>query len=107
MAEEVPPPELDQTGADWSQWLKPARWLQFVRRVLLVESSIEALKAEAIALQGQVEELEDEVERLQAQLSILLPPLHGMVDDKVRIAVLDRVPELEERILRDHDRHGA
>lgn len=101
MAEHPPPDRTESETGDWSEWLKPARWLQFVRRVLLVESAIEGLKAEALALQGQVREFESEVERLQAQLSVLLPTLNGMVDDKVRIAVLERVPDLVQRAIRD------
>lgn len=95
-----PTDKLTVPEEEWSEWLKPRRWLLFMQRVLTIESTIQELRSEVGALQAQARALESSIEELQAHIRILLPTISGVVDDKVRIAVLERVPELIEKELR-------
>jgi hypothetical protein len=100
---EPPTPSPEQ---GWPEWLKPGRWLQFARRLLSVESALEQLRSDNSALAKRVIELEIELRRLQAIVDVLTATQANIIDDKVRIAVLETVPQLVDAELKRRRFHA-
>ena len=100
---EASPPSRD---SDWVEWLRPRRWFLFARRVFNLESTVEGLKGETRSLQSQIHEMQRDVVRLQSQVEILVSSLPSTIDDKVRITVLERVPDLVVKELDRRDKGG-
>lgn len=107
MPEEPPKASPPSRDSDWAEWLKPRRWFLFARRVFNLESTVEGLKGETRSLQSQIHEMQRDVIRLQSQVEILVSNLPSTIDDKVRIAVLERVPDLVNTALAGRAKGGG
>lgn len=103
---DVPSKPPSSAETDWTDWLKPRRWFVFAQRVFYMESTVEGLKSETQSLQAQNQETQRQIDRLQSQLELLMANMAATVDDKVRIAVLERFPELVAKELDKRDKGG-